>query len=263
MIVVKLGGAEGNDLASALAEVASQPECVLVHGGSSEVDRLGAALGRPSRYLTSPSGVVSRYTDRLGLEILTMAIAGKANTAIVARLQALGVRALGLSGVDGALVVGRRKEGTRAVEQGRTIHVKDDLAATIESVNADLLRLLVGAGYVPVVSPPAITSSGEVVNVDADRLAARVATAVQARALVLLTNVPGLLEIPENPATLVPVVPPERFDSFLAMARGRMKKKLLAASEAARSGVVRVVIGSSQVSQPIAQALDGKGTVIA
>ena len=72
-IVVKLGGADGNDLAPTIAEVASHPDCVLVHGGSSEVDRLGVALGRPARYFTSPSGVVSRYTDAAGLEVLTMA----------------------------------------------------------------------------------------------------------------------------------------------------------------------------------------------
>ena len=263
IIVVKLGGAEGNDLTPALAEVASQTGCILVHGGSSEVDRLGAALGRPSRYFTSPSGVVSRYTDPPGLEILTMAIAGKVNTAIVARLQGLGVRAVGLSGVDGALVVGRRKEGVRAVENGRTIRLTGDYSATIEQINAELLRELVFVGYVPVVSPPAITPTGELVNVDADRLASRVAMAVHARALVLLTNVPGLLEDPENPASLVPLVSQDRFESFLAMAHGRMKKKLLAAEEAVRGGVTRVVIGSSQVAQPIAQALDGQGTVIA
>jgi [amino group carrier protein]-L-2-aminoadipate 6-kinase len=263
MIVVKLGGAEGNDLSPALTEVASHAECVLVHGGSAEVDRLGIALGRPARYLTSPSGVVSRYTDAPGVELLTMAIAGKVNSGIVAQLQGLGVHALGLSGVDGALVVGRRKEGTRAVEHGRVIHVKDDRAASIEGINADLLHRLVGGGYVPVVSPPAVTASGEIVNVDADRLAARVAIALQARALILLTNVPGLLEDPENEATVVPVVTPDRFASFLEIARGRMKKKLLAAEEAARNGVARVVIGSSLVAEPIAHALAGGGTVVA
>ncbi|MFZ1023331.1 MAG: [LysW]-aminoadipate kinase [Thermoplasmata archaeon] len=262
MIVVKLGGAEGNDLAPALAEVASQPECVLVHGGSAEVDRLGSALGRPARYLTSPSGVISRYTDPPGLELLTMALAGKVNTGIVAHLQGLGIRALGLSGVDGALVVGQRKEGTRAVEQGRIIHVKDDYAASIQAVNVDLLQLLVRAGYVPVVSPPAITPSGEVVNVDADRLAARLAIAVHARALVLLTNVPGLLEDPENSDAVIPLVTEARFASYLEIAHGRMKKKLLAAEEAARNGVARVVIGSSRGAQPIARALAGRGTVI-
>ncbi|MFZ0892550.1 MAG: [LysW]-aminoadipate kinase [Thermoplasmata archaeon] len=263
MIVVKLGGAEGNDLAPALAEVASQPECILVHGGSAEVDRLGVALGRPARYLTSPSGVVSRHTDMPGLELLTMALAGKVNTQIVAHLQGLGIRALGLSGVDGALVVAQRKEGTRSVEQGRIIHVKDDHGGTIETVNAELLQLLVRAGYVPVVSPPAITATGEVVNVDADRLAARLAIAVHAQALVLLTNVPGLLEDPENFETVVPLVTEARFASFLEVAHGRMKKKLLAAEEAARHGVDRVVIGSSHVAQPIAQAIAGQGTVVA
>jgi [amino group carrier protein]-L-2-aminoadipate 6-kinase len=192
-----------------------------------------------------------------------MALAGKVNTGIVAHLQGLGIRALGLSGVDGALVVGQRKEGTRTVEQGRVRHVKDDYAGSIESVNAELVQLLVRAGYVPVVSPPAITPTGEIVNVDADRLAARLAIAVHAQALVLLTNVPGLLEDRENLESLVPLVTPTSFASFLEVAHGKMKKKLLAAEEAARHGVERVVIGSSQIPRPIAHALAGQGTVVA
>src|SRR5881409_2865636 len=92
MIVVKVGGAEGNDIDNVLIDLAPRRDYVLVHGGSNEVDRLAEALGRPTRWLKSPSGVVSRYTDKETMEVFTMALAGKLNTAIVARLGARGPR---------------------------------------------------------------------------------------------------------------------------------------------------------------------------
>src|SRR5438552_2706802 len=111
MFVVKVGGAEGNGIDNVLIDLAPRRDYVLVHGGSNEVDRLAEALGRPIRWLTSPSGIVSRYTDRETMEVFTMALTGKLNTAIVARLQSLGAPAVGLSGVDGGLLTGRRRGG--------------------------------------------------------------------------------------------------------------------------------------------------------
>ncbi len=263
MLVVKLGGALGNEAEPVLRALPAHRPCLLVHGGSAEADRLSEALGRPARFLASPTGVVSRYTDAEHLDHVTMAIAGRANTALVARLQRSGVPAVGLSGVDGGLVRARRKEAVRAVLDGRTVHVRDDLSGAIESVNAALLGTLVDAGYVPVVSPPALAADGAVVNVDADRLAARVAVAVHADALLLLTNVPGLLRRVDEPSSLVAEVPSARFEEFLSLAQGRMKKKLLAAHEAAAGGVPRAVIGASQGPDPIGAALGGAGTVVA
>src|SRR3990172_7674395 len=116
MMVVKVGGAEGNDIDNVLLDLAPRRDYVLVHGGSNEVDRLAEALGRPTRWITSPSGVVSRYTDRQTMEVFTMALAGKMNTAIVARLQALGAPAVGLSGVDGGPILRPRKKTIGARE---------------------------------------------------------------------------------------------------------------------------------------------------
>src|SRR5947209_1103475 len=157
MMVVKVGGAEGNDIDNVLIDLAPRRDYVLVHGGSNEVDRLAEALGRPTRYITSPSGVVSRYTDKETMEVFTMALAGKMNTAIVARLQSLGAPAIGLSGVDGGLIKGHRKEAVRAVDNGRVLLVKDDHSGTVDEVNAGLVQLLFDAGYVPVVCPPGVT----------------------------------------------------------------------------------------------------------
>jgi len=260
-LVVKVGGAAGNTLAPVVADLAGRSDFVLVHGGSKEVDALGEALGRPAQHYTSPSGVVSRRSDAAHLEVVVLALAGKVQTAIVAEFAKQGVRAVGLSGVDDCLLLARRKEGTRAVVEGRTIHLADDLSGSIESVNDGLLRLLLGAGIAPVIGPPAVTQSGVVVNVDADRAAARVAVALKAEALLLLTNVPGLLRDPDDPTSLIARVEHDGFESALELARGRMRKKLLAAREARDGGVPTVVIAPSGGPEPVGRALAGHGTV--
>lgn len=262
-VVVKVGGAVGNSMDSVLADLVGRTDLVLVHGGSERVDRLGEALGRPAQYYTSPSGVVSRRSDPAHLEVVVLALAGAVQTEIVAALLGRGVRAVGLSGVDGALVLAKRKEGAREVVNGRVLRVADDRSGTIERVDASLLRGLLALGFVPVVGPPAVTDRGEVVNVDADRVAAEVAVALRAEVLVLLTNVPGLLRDRNDPATLVRSVPRSEVDSVLPLAEGRMRKKVLAAQAALARGVARVVIATSQGADPVARALAGEGTVFA
>jgi [amino group carrier protein]-L-2-aminoadipate 6-kinase len=236
---------------------------VLVHGGSEEIDRLGSALGRPAEYYTSPSGVVSRRCDPAQLETVVLALAGKVQTDLVAGLGARGVRAVGLSGVDGRLLLARRKTGARAVRDGKVVHLADDLSGSIERVDAGLLRGLLGLGLAPVVGPPAVTADGQIVNVDADAAAAAIAGALGAEALVLLTNVAGLLRDPKDPASVVRAVPRSELDAALALAGGRMKKKVAAARAALDAGVRRIVIAPSGIDRPIAAALAGDGTVFA
>ena len=262
-IVVKVGGAAGNSLDTVLDDLAGRSDYVLVHGGSERVDRLGEALGRPSEYYTSPSGVVSRRSDPAHLEVLVMALAGAVQTEIVASLARRQVRAIGLSGVDAGLLLAKRREGSRAVVDGKVLRVTNDWSGSVETVNAELLRQLLGLGLVPVVGPPAITAAGEVVNVDADRAASGVAAALAAETLVLLTNVPGLLRDRADASTVIRSVGRNEVDAVLPFAAGRMRKKVLAAQSALAAGVPRVVIGSSQGERPVARALAGEGTVFA
>lgn len=266
MLVIKCGGAAGLDTAAICADIAARAgsgeQMVLVHGGSKEANDLGERLSHPARFLTSPSGVQSRYTDAATLDVLTMAMAGRINPALVSRLIGLGVRAVGLSGVDGALVQARRKPANRAVVDGRVRVIHDDLTGKIAGVNAGLLRLLLDGGYVPVVSPPALDPVAGPLNVDADRMAAAIAAALQAECLVILSNVPGLLRDPADPSSLVTTVPPRGMPGCLGLAHGRMKLKLIAAREALCGGVGRVILGDGRLEAPIQKALAGRGTVL-
>ena len=176
MIVVKVGGGAGMDYDALCADAAelwrAGQRLVLVHGGSDETNKLAEQLGHPPRFVTSPSGYTSRYTDRATLEIFVMAVAGKVNKLLVERLQRLGVGAVGLAGIDGRVLAGQRKATIRVVEDGKQKILRDDWTGTVERVNGGLLRLLLEAGYLPVVAPLASSYAGEAVNVDGDRAAA-------------------------------------------------------------------------------------------
>ena len=143
MIVVKVGGGAGIDYDALCADIAglwaAGRRLVLLHGGSHETNLLAERLGHPPRFVTSPSGYTSRYTDRATLEIFMMAYAGKVNKLIVERLQRLGVNAVGLSGLDGRLLEGQRKAAIRIVEDGKQKVLRDDWTGTVERVNGGLL----------------------------------------------------------------------------------------------------------------------------
>lgn len=266
IIVVKLGGTEGLNYSSICADAAlliqAGRRLVLVHGGSAEANDLGAALGHPPKFITSPSGYTSRYTDQKTLDIFLMAVNGKVNSRLVEELQKLGVNAIGLSGLDGRLLEAVRKEAVQSIEGGKRRIIRDDYTGKIEMVNSGLLQILIESAYVPVIAPLAISPTGEALNVDADRAAAMVAAALAADTLILLTAVPGLMRCYPDESTLIRSLPINRLMEAFEAAEGRMKKKIKGAEEALKGGVRRVVIADGRVKQPIQQAILGKGTVI-
>lgn len=267
MLVVKVGGSAGIDYDALCDDLAQQwqtnPQIVLVHGGSNETNQLAEALGHPPRFVTSTSGYTSRYTDRRTLEIFEMVYCGSANKGLVERLQNRGVNAFGLSGLDGRLLQGKRKAAIRIVENGRQRILRDDWTGTVAQVNTPLLRLLLENGYLPVIAPLIAGENGEALNTDGDRAAAAIAVALQAETLLLLSNVPGLLREFPDEASLIQQIPRNEVERYLDYAEGRMKKKVLGAAEAVDQGVGRVVLGDARVANSITQALAGAGTLIA
>ncbi len=266
MIVIKIGGASGINLDAVCKDVAGlvqngQP-VLIAHGGSAETNEISTQLGHPPRMVTSVSGFTSRYTDRTTMEIFAMVTSGKINSLVVERLQQAGVNAFGLSGLDGRVMVARRKDAIRIVENGKQRILRDDFTGKLESVNSELLQTLVKAGLTPVVAPVAVSTEGEMLNVDADRAAAYLAGGVQADVLVILTNVPGLMRKFPDESTLIAHIQKNQLEKALEYAEGRMKKKVLGATEALDLGVPRVIFADGRVEHPIVDALNGKGTVI-
>jgi acetylglutamate/LysW-gamma-L-alpha-aminoadipate kinase len=266
MIVVKVGGSSGIDYDALCDDIAamwpSVSRMVLVHGGSDETNQLAEALGHPPRFVTSPSGYSSRYTDRRTLEIFEMVYCGKMNKGLVERLQARDINAFGLSGLDGRLLRGKRKGAIRIIEDGRQKVLRDDWTGSVASVDTRLFDMLFQHDYFPVVAPLICGEQGEALNTDGDRVAAAIAVALRAETLLLLSNVPGLLRNFPDESSLIGHIPRAQVEEYLEYAQGRMKKKILGAAEAVDQGVPRVVLGDARKEQPVSRALHGEGTVI-
>jgi acetylglutamate/LysW-gamma-L-alpha-aminoadipate kinase len=263
VIVIKLGGSKGIDLDGFLEGLPGlETPYILVHGANVELDRLMRDLGVEPRIVTSSTGQVSRFTDQRTMDLFLMAYCGKVNKRIVETLRKNGVNALGLSAMDGGIARGRRKPRIRIVENGKAKVLDGDFAGTIETVDVRLPRLLLDGGYVPVLTPPAVSHEGEAINVDGDKLAMELAVALSAEKLLVFSNTPGLLADLDDPRSTVPEVALDRLDEFLTMAQGRMKKKVLAAADAVRRGVGEVILADANRPDAVRAALEGSGTRI-
>lgn len=263
MLVVKVGGSRDTSYQNLVKDIARKKEkMILVHGGSQELNELQEKLGNPAQTITSPSGFVSRRSTRETIEMFLMAYCGKINKVLVEALQKEGVNAVGLSGVDGKLFQGKRRESIRSVENGKTKIIRDDFSGKTDKVNTEILNLLLDNGYFPVLTPPAISYSNDIINTDGDVAAALVAREMKADVLIILSDVPGLLKDVSDSESLIINIPKNEIDDYMEFAKGRMKKKLLGAKEALKNGVKKVIFASANSKNPISSALEGKGTVI-
>ena len=266
MLVIKVGGGKDLNIGAVVEDIvalrAAGQELILVHGGAETTNEVAEALGHPPEFVTSESGYVSRRTDRRTLEIFEMVYCGQLNKMWVEKLQIAGVNAVGLSGLDGRIFEGTRKDTIRVRMNGRRLVLRDDWTGTVERVNPGLLRLLLDNGYLPVLTPPGASDKGEAINVDGDRAAAMVAAAFNADALVILSNVPGLLRNFPDESSLIREIPRAKADDFMQYAEGRMKKKVMGAVEAIAEGVQKVIFADGRAEQPVSRALRGEGTQI-
>ncbi|MDQ3780311.1 MAG: [LysW]-aminoadipate kinase [Chloroflexota bacterium] len=266
MLVIKIGGGDAigaggyANFAADLAEL-NRP-AVIVHGGNAEFSRLSRELGMPPRMITSASGRVTRYTDAATIDVMLMAYAGKVNKRLVATLQAAGVNAVGLSAIDGRIARGRRKPVLRGTEDGKTKVLRDDHAGTLEEVEPRLIRLLLDAGYLPVLTPPALGEEGMPINVDGDKLALELAIALGADGLLFFSDTPGLLANRDDERSLIREIDASAPEAALAAAAGRMTVKVEAALGAIARGVGQVVFADGRAEHPVQRALAGEGTVV-
>uniref|UniRef100_A0A7C5VYV8 Putative [LysW]-aminoadipate kinase n=1 Tax=Thermomicrobium roseum TaxID=500 RepID=A0A7C5VYV8_THERO len=268
MLVVKLGGSAGIDPALTLDDLAAlwrETRIVFIHGANATLDEWTRRLGREPRLVMSSTGQVSRFTDRETMDLMLMVYAGLVNKRLVEGLQQRGVNAVGLTAMDGRIASGPRKDTLRAIENGKPKVLRGDYAGSIERVDTQLLELLLDHGYLPVLTPPAVSDQGEAINVDGDKLAMQLAIALRADALVILSNTPGLLRDVRDPDSLITAIDvddPASVEAAMTAAQGRMKKKVEAGCKAVQAGIGRVVFADARVPQPIQQALAGAGTVL-
>jgi acetylglutamate/LysW-gamma-L-alpha-aminoadipate kinase len=257
MIVIKIGGSlvsYGLHSFSVpdLREIANHEEIIIVHGGGKEVTNIATKLGKEQRFIVSPGGVRSRYTDKETVEIYTMVMAGRVNKIIVTMLLKQGVRCVGVTGIDGPTLRAIRKKNLVIInERGRKMAIEGGYTGKISSVDPTLITLLVNKGYIPVVSPIAIGEEFEFLNVDGDRAAAHLAGAVKAEKIIFLTDVKGL--ILEN--KVISNMTLEEAKKLLPKIGFGMEKKVLACIEALEMGVGESIIGSGLIENPISACI--------
>ena len=251
--VVKIGGAPCSDVAW-LKDLAEQlsvvrelgVQVVLVHGGGPQTSELSRKLGVAPRIVDG-----RRVTDAAALEIAVFTMNGAVNTSVLAACRAVGLLAAGVSGVDAALVRARRRAPRSILVDGEPQIVDFGHVGDVEAVDPALLRSLLAAGYLPVVSPLAADDQGDVLNVNADTIAAALAQALGAEKLVFISDVPGILEDARDPGSLVSCTDLVGLEALVengAVGAG-MLPKVSAVRMALENGVKRVhVIGHGRAS---------------
>ena len=256
MIVVKIGGSVVDGLhpiaIEDLKKTSEISKVVLVHGGGKEVTTTANKLGKAQGFIVSPGGVRSRYTDKETAEIYTMVMAGKLNKAIVRMLLRDGIKAAGISGIDGGILRADRKNKLIIInDKGRKMAIDGGYTGKINSVDPSLITLLLEEGYLPIISPVALSEKYDFLNVDGDRAAAYVAGALKAKKVIFMTNVNGL----SLNGTLITHITVEQAKAALPRIGFGMEKKVLGAIEALQMGVDEAIIASGQIEKPFSKAI--------
>ena len=247
-VVIKYGGnaMKNDDLTHKILEdvtllkyVGINP--ILVHGGGPEINTMLKRVGVESSF---HNGL--RITDDATMEIVQMVLAGKLNKNIASDIGRLGGKAIGLCGKDAELIKVKKKPPLAdGVDLG---HVGD-----IVSINTALLNTLCESGYIPVISSVGTDEMGQSYNINADTAAAAVATALKAEKLIFLTDIDGVRENPEDPASLFPVLTVAHSRELIAsgVISGGMIPKVTACTDAIEKGVRRVHIINGTIPHPI------------
>ncbi|MGZ7070333.1 MAG: acetylglutamate kinase [Methanobacterium sp.] len=175
-------------------------EPVVVHGGGPEISRAMAKLGKEPEFIEG-----LRITDKETMDIVKMVLVGKINTEIVSNICLHGGKGIGLSGKDNRLIEALKKAPHVIVnsETGEETMVDLGLVGEIKTINPDVIDVLTRENYIPIISPIGVDNKAESLNLNADTVAGAMASKIDAEKLIILTDVPGILEDPEDPDSLL------------------------------------------------------------
>ncbi len=262
MMIVKIGGGDTIHTRGIVGDLAELKEkFILVHGANATRDRLAKDLGWEKKVLTSVSGYSSVYSDERIIDLQMMAYAGLRNKRIVELCQQNGIQAVGLSGLDGQAIRGKRNKGIRVREEGKLKIVRDFSGKPV-SINKPFLDLLLENGYIPVLSIPIIDENQFAINSENDDIINVLQETYRTEKILQLIEAPGFLEDKNDPNSIVSKISKEALIVRESQVEGRMKRKILALRKLFESGAGTVIIADGRTEHPIRDALNGKGTLI-
>jgi len=262
MIIVKIGGGKDINIPGIISDLVTlDDQFIIIHGANALRDELAEKLNSPKKTMTSVSGYTSVFSDETALDILIMAYAGLKNKRIVEMCHQNGINAVGLSGIDGKIVEGRRNKGIRIKENGK-LKIVRDFSGKPKSINLKLLNLLLSNGFVPVLCVPIIDEHNFAINSENDDIVALLQNTIQADKIIQLIEAPGFLNDPEDPKSLIKSLSAKDLLIREEQVDGRMKRKMLALRKLLETGTHQVIISDGRIEHPINHALAGKGTII-
>ncbi|MEE8402522.1 MAG: acetylglutamate kinase, partial [Candidatus Hydrothermarchaeaceae archaeon] len=235
---------------------------VVVHGGGPEIS---AAMEKMKKKPKFVEGL--RVTDEETLDIVTMVLAGKINAGIVSKINALGCRAAGLSGKDGSLIIAKKKAPQKVIKKGIESEVDLGLVGETEKVNPEIIDTLTSEDYIPIIAPIGLTKAGSSLNLNADTVAGDIASALKAKKLIILTDVPGVLNDLKDKKSVIRELNTSRINTLIkkGIIKGSMIPKTNACKKAVWGGVEKAHIIDGRVEHAILLELfsdDGIGTMI-
>ena len=262
MLLIKIGGGKDLNLVGIVKDLASLNEkFIVVHGANALRDELAQKLNIQKKVVTSLSGYDSVFSDENTIDLAMMAYAGLKNKRIVELFQQHGVNAVGLSGIDGKVIQGKRNSGIKVREGGKTLLLRD-FSGKPKAINKQLLDLLLDNGYTPVLSVPLIDENNFAINSENDDIITLLQNEFKADKIISLIEAPGFLLDKNDPSSLVSNISKAELEEMEQKVEGRMKRKILALRKLFESGDTTVILSDGRTENPIKDALDGKGTTI-
>ncbi|MDA4122977.1 MAG: [LysW]-aminoadipate/[LysW]-glutamate kinase [Thaumarchaeota archaeon] len=263
-VVIKLGGdiVKGvfpPNLLSDMKELGATNQLILVHGGGDVVTEIATKLGKEQKFVVSPDGIRSRYTDRETMDIFMMVMCGLIAKKLVEVLRRNGIPAVSLSGLDGGVLKASRKKKLLTVdERGRKVMIDGGYTGKMVSGGGAVVDALLEEGVIPVISPVAVGEDSEPLNVDSDRAAAYMAMGSHADAVLFLTDVNGL----KLDGRVVERLSVEEAKKALPEIGFGMQKKILAGIESIEGGVREVIVASGFGERPLGRAMAHEGCTV-
>ncbi|HIP16778.1 MAG TPA: acetylglutamate kinase [Methanothermococcus okinawensis] len=220
---------------------------VVVHGGGPEIDAAMKKMGKKPEFIHG-----LRVTDEETLDIVKMILAGKINGDIVSKLGKYGGKAIGLSGKSGYLIEARKKI-QYIIKDNEKIEVDLGRVGEVERINTELIDILLEKKYIPVISPIGIDSKGEAFNLNADMVAGDIAGAINAKKLIMITDVNGIMEDVNDPSTLFKKLTISDIEELInnGVISGGMIPKVEACINALNKGVESVHIVNGKIPHSI------------
>ncbi|MGB1311345.1 MAG: [LysW]-aminoadipate kinase [Leucothrix sp.] len=262
MYIIKIGGGESINIEGILADLATTDKpFIIVHGANALRDSIAKQLGMEKQVLTSVSGYSSVFSDENAIDAILMSYAGLRNKRIVESCQKLGMNAVGLSGIDGRMIQGKRNKGIRVRENGKTL-IKRDFSGKPAEVNTGLLSLLMDNGYNPVLCIPIADENGFAINSENDDIVTKIAAVTEPECIFQFIEAPGFMDDPADENSLVPTLTGSELAAREQQVEGRMKRKMLALCKLFDQGGAKVVISDGRTEHPLLDAINGAGTTI-